>query len=106
MQTSVLEKATSEKGHCSTVLELNVRNHPGVMTHICGLFARRAYNVEGIACMPFGTGTTSRAWLLINEDERLEQVVKQVEKLQDVLEVRRHAGGHAVFENLGPFFRP
>jgi acetolactate synthase-1/3 small subunit len=33
-------------------------------------------------------------------------VVKQVEKLQDVLEVRRHAGGHAVFENLGPFFRP
>ena len=29
-------------------LELIVRNHPGVMTHICGLFARRAFNVDGI----------------------------------------------------------
>lgn len=33
-------------------LELIVRNHPGVMTHICGLFARRAFNVDGILCLP------------------------------------------------------
>ena len=25
---------------------------PGVMTHICGLFARRAFNVDGILCLP------------------------------------------------------
>ena len=35
-----------------TVLELTVNNHPGVMSHVCGLFSRRGYNVEGILCMP------------------------------------------------------
>ena len=43
---------------------------------------------EGIICVPVGTGETSRIWLQINEDERLEQIVKQVEKLEDVLVVR------------------
>lgn len=36
----------------NVILELTVRNHPGVMTHVCGLFARRAFNVEGILCLP------------------------------------------------------
>ena len=43
-----------------TVLELTVRNHPGVMSHVCGLFSRRAFNVEGILCMPVGEGRESR----------------------------------------------
>ncbi len=38
--------------HDNVILELTVRNHPGVMTHVCGLFARRAFNVEGILCLP------------------------------------------------------
>ncbi|EMK3758521.1 ACT domain-containing protein, partial [Providencia rettgeri] len=38
--------------HHPIALELIVRNHPGVMSHICGLFARRAFNVDGILCMP------------------------------------------------------
>ena len=40
-----------------TVLELNVNNHAGVMSHVVGLFSRRAYNVEGILCMPVGDGS-------------------------------------------------
>jgi len=28
-----------------------VRNHPGAMSHICGLFARRAFNLEAIVCV-------------------------------------------------------
>ena len=38
------------------VLELTVNNHPGVMSHVCGLLSRRAYNVEGILCLPIGDG--------------------------------------------------
>ena len=87
------------------VLELDVNNHAGVMSHVVGLFSRRAYNVEGILCMPVGSGVTSRIWLLVNEDARLEQMVKQVEKLEDVLAVRRHGAGHEVFERLEEFFR-
>jgi acetolactate synthase-1/3 small subunit len=70
-----------------SALRLTVNNHPGVMSHICGLFARRAFNLEGILCTPRPGGSTSRIWLLVLEDERLEQVVRQVRKLQDVLEV-------------------
>lgn len=88
-----------------TVLELDVNNHAGVMSHVVGLFSRRAYNVEGILCMPVGDGTRSRIWLLVKEDERLEQMVRQVEKLEDVLAVRRHGAAHEVFERLEEFFQ-
>ena len=87
------------------VLELDVNNHAGVMSHVVGLFSRRAFNVEGILCMPVGTGATSRIWLLVNEDARLDQMIRQLEKLVDVLAVRRHAAEHEVFERLEEFFR-
>ena len=88
-----------------TVLELDVNNHAGVMSHVVGMFSRRAYNVEGILCMPVGTGEMSRIWLMVNEDARLEQMVKQIEKLEDVRAVRRHGAGHEVFEQLERFFQ-
>jgi acetolactate synthase-1/3 small subunit len=87
------------------VLELDVNNHAGVMSHVVSMFSRRAYNVEGILCMPVGNGSTSRIWLMVNEDGRLEQMVKQLEKLEDVLAVRRHGAEHEVFERLEDFFR-
>ena len=92
-----------------TVLELDVNNHAGVMSHVVGMFSRRAYNVEGILCMPVGgenaNGEISRIWLTVNEDERLDQMVKQLEKLEDVRTVRRHGAEHEVFERLEEFFR-
>jgi acetolactate synthase-1/3 small subunit len=93
------------EGSARAVLELTVNNHPGVMSHVCGLFSRRAYNVEGILCMPVGDGGKSRIWLLVNEDDRLEQVMRQVRKLVDVSEVRRHPGDHEAFGRLAAFFR-
>ena len=88
------------------VLEIDVNNHPGVMSHVIGLFSRRTYNVEGILCLPVGDGSCSRIWLLVNEDARLPQMMKQAEKLQDVIAVRRHHADHAVFSELEDFFRP
>ena len=87
------------------VLELTVRNHPGVLSHVCGLFARRAFNVEGVLCMPLGDRARSRVWLLVAEDERLEQMMRQLGKLEDVREVRRDAADHEVFLQLEAFFR-
>ena len=94
-----------QAGSPQVVLELTVNNHPGVMSHICGLFARRAYNVEGILCMPIGSGAQSRIWLLLQADHRLEQMIKQVHKLEDVLTVQRHGASHEVFVRLEEFFR-
>ncbi len=81
----------------STVIELRVRNHPGTMSHVTGLFARRAFNLEAIACAPVGDATTSAMLLLVSQDARLEQVERQLEKLHDVLSVRQRA-------DLGPEF--
>ncbi len=83
-----------------TVLQVTVRNQPGVMSHVCGLFARRAFNVEGIVCLPIGDGKESRIWLRVNEDVRLEQVVRQVRKLADVLDVRLQGAAHDVFTQV------
>ncbi|MBP6188136.1 MAG: acetolactate synthase small subunit [Azonexus sp.] len=88
------------------VLEIDVNNHAGVMSHVVGLFSRRSYNVEGILCLPVGDGRQSRIWLLVNEDQRLAQMMKQVGKLEDVMAIRRHNADHAVFQDLESFFRP
>jgi len=93
-----------QTGFAKVVLELEVNNHPGVMSHICNLFARRAFNMEGILCMPVAGGDRSRIWLLVFEDQRLEQMIRQLEKLEDVLGVRRHGAEHEVFERLEDFF--
>jgi acetolactate synthase I/III small subunit len=87
------------------VLELTVNNHPGVMSHICGLFSRRAFNVEGLLCMPIGTGVQSRIWLRVYADDRLEQMLKQLIKLEDVVGVQRHGADHEVFLCLEEFFQ-
>jgi len=88
------------------VLEIDVNNHPGVMSHVVGLFSRRAYNVEGILCLPVGDRSRSRIWLLLEEDGRLAQMIKQVAKLEDVISIRRHPGDHAVFGDMEGFFKP
>lgn len=87
----------------TVILELTVRNHPGVMSHICGLFARRAFNVEGILCLPLTDGEQSRIWLQVADDKRLEQMVSQVEKLEDVVRLIRHAEDPGIFSQLGTF---
>ena len=96
---------TEDRAFARAVPELDVNNHAGVMSHVVGMFSPRAYNVEGILCMPVGSGATSRIWLLVNEEARLGQMQKQLEKLEDVLAVRRHAADHEVFERLEEFFR-
>jgi len=87
------------------VLDLTVRNHPGVMSHVCGLFARRAFNVEGILCMPVGDGGQSHIWLLVRSDTRLGQMISQVEKLEDVINVAQKGADRQVFAQLEAFFQ-
>lgn len=83
------------------LVELLVRNHPGVMSHITGLFARRAFNLEGILCAQVGDGSTSKMFLLVNNNSTLEQIIKQLEKLYDVIEVSLHSDyDQSVFKNF------
>jgi acetolactate synthase I/III small subunit len=70
------------------IVELLVKNHPGVMLHVANLFARRAFNLDGILCGPL-SGGQSRMLLLVGAEARLDQVIRQLEKLHDVIEVRQ-----------------
>ncbi len=89
-----------ESQSTEAVLELHVDNHAGTMSHICGLFARRAFSLEGILCLPVGDGSTSRMWLQVREYDRLPQVVLQLEKLEEVLSVRRLPESDTTFRAL------
>jgi acetolactate synthase-1/3 small subunit len=90
-----------------SILELTVNNHPGVMSHVCGLFARRGYNLEGILVMPIHSqkDEQSRIWLLINEEEKLGQVIRQTEKLVDVLSIKHSGVDDSVFTHMESYFR-
>jgi acetolactate synthase-1/3 small subunit len=82
------------------VLKLIVSNHPGVMSHVCGLFHRRMFNVDGIACLPTADASRSAVLLLVRDDARLEQIERQLAKLTDVLAIHRKAGGLEAFAGV------
>ena len=104
MQVTTCESSTVTA--CpNAILRLLVRNHPGVMSHVCGLFARRGFNVEGILCLPVDDGTCSVILLVVNEEERLEQLIRQLRKLEDVLEILRAPDAHEVFAAVGEWLR-
>jgi len=87
------------------ILKLTVRNHPGVLSHVCGLFARRAYNLEGVMVRPVRDDRQlSRMWLLVNEEDRLPQLIKQTEKLVDVVSVEQHPMAGSAFEATQEYF--
>jgi len=89
-----------------SLLKLTVNNHPGVMAHVCGLFARRAYNLEGVMVRPVrgSSRQRSRMWLLVNEEDRLQQLIRQTEKLVDVISVEQQELEGSIFEQTEAFF--
>jgi acetolactate synthase-1/3 small subunit len=105
MHATATVESSSITTRPSTILRLLVRNHPGVMSHVCGLFARRGFNVEGILCVPVDDGTRSVMLLVVNEEERLEQLVRQLRKLEDVLEIQRAPQAYEVFAVVGQWLR-
>lgn len=65
-----------------------VENKFGALTRIAGLFSGRGYNIDTLNVGPTADPATSRMTLVTRgDDATLEQIVKQLEKLADVLEV-------------------
>lgn len=106
MPQQMLDDTSAPAIQAGVVLRLVVRNHAGVMSHVCGLFARRAFNLDGILCLPIDTGERSALLLLVRDDERLEQTMRQLEKLEDVLVLERWASGLRAFAEAGRWLAP
>jgi len=65
-----------------------VENRPGVLTRVAGLFSRRGFNIESLAVGVTENADTSRMTIVVSGDDNvLEQVMKQLNKLIDVIRV-------------------
>jgi acetolactate synthase-1/3 small subunit len=83
------------------VLSLLVENNPGVTSRISGLFSRRGFNIDS-----FSSGVTAdprfeRITIVASGDEQiLEQIEKQLEKLEDVRDIKKLEHGSSVTREL------
>ncbi|MFC1452727.1 acetolactate synthase small subunit [Verrucomicrobiota bacterium] len=70
------------------VITLLVENEPGVLARIVGLISGRGYNIESLNVAPTHDPLVSRMTMTVPGDDRvLEQVMKQLNKLVDVIKV-------------------
>ena len=70
------------------ILSVLVQNRPGVLARVAGLFARRGYNIFSLAVAPTEDPDQSRITIVVDvESSPLEQIVKQLFKLIDVVKI-------------------
>lgn len=70
------------------VFSLLVENEAGVLSRVAGLFSRRGYNISSLSVGETETPGISRMTIVTSGDEEvLEQIEKQLNKLIDVKEI-------------------
>ena len=70
------------------ILSVLVQNRPGVLARVASLFARRGYNIFSLAVAPAEEDGMSRITIVVDVDSSpLEQIVKQLFKLIDVVKI-------------------
>jgi acetolactate synthase-1/3 small subunit len=82
-------------------LSVLVENTPGALARIASLFARRGFNIDSLAVGPTEHPEISRMTIVVNvEEQPLEQVTKQLNKLVNVLKIVQLEPGHGVEREL------
>ena len=78
------------------VISLHVNNKPGVLVRVATVFARRGYNIDSLVVSPGAEGDFSRMTIACSGDpDTLEQIIKQLAKLVDVVHAVDHTGDQA-----------
>jgi acetolactate synthase I/III small subunit len=80
-------------------ISILVRNKPGVLVRVALVFARRGYNIESlVVSTDVANGDFSRMTITCSgQPETLEQIIKQMTKLIDVVHAFDHTG-QAIYE--------
>ena len=82
-------------------ISILVENKFGVLTRVAGLFSGRGYNIDTLNVGPTQKPDTSRMTIVTRgDDATLEQIVKQLNKLVEVLEVQDFRDGEYVDREL------
>jgi acetolactate synthase I/III small subunit len=93
-----IAKDTKPQLHILSVL---VENRAGVLTRVAGLFARRGFNIHSLAVAPTDDDRFSRISMVVDvQSAPLEQMIKQLDKLINVIEIDELAPHEAVSREL------
>ena len=83
------------------VLSLLVDNTAGVLSRVAGLFSRRGYNIESLTVGVTADERYSRMTVVSTGDQKiLEQIEKQLRKLEDVRDIKELKPGQSVYREL------
>lgn len=82
-------------------LSILVENTSGVLSHVSGLFSRRGYNIDSFSAGVTADPRFTRMTIVASGDELiLEQIEKQLAKLEDVLDIKKLENGTSVTREL------
>ena len=86
------------------VFSLLVDNNPGVLSRVSGLFSRRGYSIDSITAGVTADPRFTRITVVSSGDEQIleqiEQIEKQVRKLEDVIEIKVLQPEDSVYREL------
>ena len=86
------------------IISVIVDNKPGVLARVAGLFSRRAYNIDSLAVGPTEVKNVSRITLVVHgNDDIVEQISKQLNKLPDVKKVLDLTQGECISREMVMF---
>lgn len=70
------------------IISILIENEAGALSRVSGLFSARGYNIESLTVAPTEDGSLSRMTLVTRgNDEVIEQITKQLNKLIDVVKL-------------------
>lgn len=82
-------------------LSVLVENHAGVLSRVAGLFSRRGFNIDSLAVGITEDPEISRMTIVVDGDDyTVEQVSKQLNKLIDVIRIKRLDEAESVSREL------
>ncbi len=71
------------------IISVLVENRFGVLAHIAGLFSGRGFNIDSLAVGETHDPTVSRMTIVVRGDDNVvEQILKQLNRLVDIIEVQ------------------
>ena len=93
--------STTESNKEFKVFQILVDNNSGVLSRIAGLFTRRGYNIDSITAGTTADPRFTRITIVTSGDhDIIEQIEKQLRKLEDVRDIKRLREGKSVYREL------
>jgi len=83
------------------IISALVQNKPGVLAHVAGMFAARAFNIDSLAVGRTDDPALSRMTIVVlGDDKVVEQVRKQLAKIIDVVKIQDFSGTEVIARDL------